>query len=191
MGRDSWSSRITVEQCNSISVFTMKRYGAFCGFKTGIIEWKSASAEMTNNIRIQVCVGRELAGDNYVRFTYTSTNRTTNEKKNLDYNVQLVRTPCYFGGFRYWFICGLEVNGRYCGRRVAKLYLPPGGIYFGCRHCYNLTYKSCQEHDKRLDWARRLPPEILIRMMESGDPRTSLLGIRATFKNLGLFKDFS
>jgi hypothetical protein len=191
MGRYYWSRKRTVEECKSISVFTFRQQKAFCGITSGTIEWKNASGEITGSIDIQVCVNRESIGDNYVRFTYTSTNRTTNEKKNLDYNVQLVRTPCYFGGFRYWFICGLEVNGRYCGRRVAKLYLPPGGIYFGCRHCYNLTYRSCQEHDKRMDWARRLPPEILKRMMESGDPRTSLLGIRATFKNLGLFKDFS
>jgi hypothetical protein len=32
-----------------------------------------------------------------------------------------------------------------CGRRVGKLYLPPGGKYFGCRHCYNLTYTSSNE----------------------------------------------
>jgi hypothetical protein len=31
---------------------------------------------------------------------------------------------------------------------VGKLYLPPGGRYFGCRHCYNLTYTSCQESRK-------------------------------------------
>jgi hypothetical protein len=28
---------------------------------------------------------------------------------------------------------------------VAKLYLPPGDSYFGCRHCHALAYTSCQE----------------------------------------------
>jgi hypothetical protein len=42
----------------------------------------------------------------------------------------------------------LSVNGRYCGRRVGKLYLPPGGLYYGCRHCYRLTYTSCNESHK-------------------------------------------
>jgi hypothetical protein len=37
-----------------------------------------------------------------------------------------------------------------CDRRVAKLYLPPGGRYFGCRECYRLTYRSAQEHDARV-----------------------------------------
>ncbi len=33
-------------------------------------------------------------------------------------------------------------------RRVAKLYLPPGGKYFGSREGYGLTYTSCQENGK-------------------------------------------
>lgn len=28
--------------------------------------------------------------------------------------------------------------------RVGKLSLPPGGKYYGCRHCYSLTYESAQ-----------------------------------------------
>jgi hypothetical protein len=28
---------------------------------------------------------------------------------------------------------------------VRKLFLPPGGRYFGCRRCHRLTYASCQE----------------------------------------------
>ncbi len=31
---------------------------------------------------------------------------------------------------------------------MGKLYYPPGGIYFGCRQCYKLTYESCQESHK-------------------------------------------
>jgi hypothetical protein len=40
---------------------------------------------------------------------------------------------------------------------VRKLYLPPDGRYFGCRHCYRLTYRSVQEHDKRVDALIRNP----------------------------------
>jgi hypothetical protein len=32
--------------------------------------------------------------------------------------------------------------------RVGKLYLPLGSRYFGCRHCHELTYASCQESHK-------------------------------------------
>ena len=37
-----------------------------------------------------------------------------------------------------------------------KLHLPPAR-YFGCRRCHDLTYTSCQEHDKRADALRRSP----------------------------------
>jgi hypothetical protein len=43
---------------------------------------------------------------------------------------------------------------------VGKLYLPPHCRYFGCRHCHDLTYTSCQQHDKRVDFLRR-NPEVL------------------------------
>jgi len=33
----------------------------------------------------------------------------------------------------------------YCGRRVGTLYLASGGNYFGCRHCYDLSYESRNE----------------------------------------------
>ena len=58
----------------------------------------------------------------------------------VEYTVQLEITKPHFGGIRRWFTCPI------CGRRVGTLYLPPGGKYFGCRHCYDLTYTSCQRN---------------------------------------------
>lgn len=52
--------------------------------------------------------------------------------------IPLVTTRPYFGGLRRWFACPV------CGRRVGKLYLPPGETYFGCRACHGLTYRSSQ-----------------------------------------------
>jgi pyruvate-formate lyase-activating enzyme len=51
---------------------------------------------------------------------------------------------------------------------VAKLYLPPGSRYFGCRHCHNLTYQSCKEHDKRVDALAKLPYKELSKMIDRG-----------------------
>ncbi|MEM8556793.1 MAG: hypothetical protein AAGG50_03015 [Bacteroidota bacterium] len=62
----------------------------------------------------------------------------------IDYEVRLARTPLHFGGHRVWFVCPLLKNGRACGRRCGKLYLPPGARYFGCRNCHDLTYRSSQ-----------------------------------------------
>ena len=78
--------------------------------------------------------------EKYVRFYYTQTDNCTGEKKDFDYKVQLEETQCHFGGARFWFICPLYKNKKYCGRRVGVLY--KDGDWFGCRHCYELTYTS-------------------------------------------------
>ena len=76
--------------------------------------------------------------------TYAVT-RSSGEKHEVVVPVVLQTTHPHFGGLRWWFTCPLVVNGRPCRRRVGKLYLPPNGLYFGCRHCYDLTCRSCQE----------------------------------------------
>jgi hypothetical protein len=84
-------------------------------------------------------------------YTFTGTGQAVEEP------VPLETKAMRFGGVRWWGRCPLVVEGRPCCRRVRKLYLPPGGRYFGCRRCYRLTYKSAQEHDKRVDFLRRHP----------------------------------
>jgi hypothetical protein len=44
---------------------------------------------------------------------------------------------------------------------VNQTYLPPGGRYYGCRHCYNLTYQSCQENDQRVSFLRKYPKAVM------------------------------
>ena len=63
----------------------------------------------------------------------------------MELPVSLTRTYPHFGGVRWWFTCPLIRDGMACNRRVAKLYLPSGTEYFGCRHCHSLTYTSCQD----------------------------------------------
>ena len=82
--------------------------------------------------------------DPWLRLSYT----LTRSGEQADYHVRLTTTRPRFGGLRWWFLCPLSLNGRTCGRRVAKLYLPPRDRYFGCRHCHDLTYTSCQESHK-------------------------------------------
>ena len=56
----------------------------------------------------------------------------------VDCVVRLVTTRPNYGGRRWWFLCPLV------RRRVAKLYLPPGGGLFGSREAHGLTYAFCQ-----------------------------------------------
>jgi hypothetical protein len=68
-----------------------------------------------------------------------------------------------------------------CRRMVTKLCLPPGHSSFGCRQCHDLSYRSVQEHDSRVDklvknpflvpWALRSPKQTL-----------SFLGLKAYVK---------
>ena len=60
----------------------------------------------------------------------------------MRYDVQIVRTPCNYGGYRPWFLCPN------CWRRVAVLYLP--GKIAACRKCYNICYSSqCEDFSSR------------------------------------------
>jgi hypothetical protein len=75
----------------------------------------------------------------------------TKKQESADYRVRLTTTQPRFGGLRWWFVCPAIIGECPCKRRLGKLYLPPGDRYFGCRHCHKLSYKSCQEHNKRGD----------------------------------------
>jgi hypothetical protein len=142
MGRYYWEKKNAAEDCRSVSVFFLKKHGYFRGYQSGLMTWKNSFGEQTASIGVAVST---LPGDDYARFQYTSTDRHSGEKTEYDYKVSVTTTPCNFGGLRYWFVCPLYTNGIYCGRRVGTLYLAPGGKYFGCRHCYNLSYESRNE----------------------------------------------
>jgi hypothetical protein len=66
-------------------------------------------------------------------------------------SVQLERAQ------RGWYSGWLFQCPSDCGRRARKLYALPRWMVFSCRQCAGLTYRSAQQHDSRLDLARRDP----------------------------------
>ncbi len=179
-----WNKKTTVEDCRSLGIKDLKRLGILRqGVSYGYwpISWVNAEGETVASIGLWA--EWEPGGPGRVRLSY-SIGRPGEEKESLDYSVRLEATPCNYGGERYWFVCPLVTNGCACLRRVGKLYLPRGGKYFGCRHCYNLTYRSVQEHDKRVDALMRLPPEQLLAMARSADIGSSLLFLKTAMKKL-------
>ena len=141
MGRYYFDAKTTVEQATQLNIFKLKEFGLLRGYATSTLTWTWRLSGRKNSIGIIV----DVRDNPYVKVNYTVTDRSTGEKTDYDYKISLTTTPCHFGGVRYWFICPLSMNGVYCGRRTGTLYLASGGNYFGCRHCYDLSYESRNE----------------------------------------------
>ena len=98
--------------------------------------------------------------------------------------ILLTSTTPNFGGVRWWFICPLIEDGVACKRRVKKLFLPRGEVYFGCRTCYGLTYESAQSHDARV-YRLAKDPFAMVRALHSENPVEQLRACQAYFKLFG------
>ena len=137
---DVCNRKQSVELCREISIKSLKDNGFLHANKTGNIHWKNAAGEVLGSVDLQTFISAdddktclELAMGGFV---------------NGIQRIELTTTPCYYGGVRWWFVCPVVKDGVYCGNRMAKLYCPPAGEYFGCRECYDLTYESCQKSHK-------------------------------------------
>lgn len=139
MGRWSGGGKDTTEGYKTITTKFLKDHNELAEIRNGSINW-TRNGERTGSVSFDVSI---VPGDEYIRFYYTSTDRSTEEKTDYNYKVSLVTSRCNYGGVRYWFICPLVQDGVACNRRVGVLYM--GSKYFGCRHCYNLTYESRNE----------------------------------------------
>lgn len=72
---------------------------------------------------------------------------TGKDARDVAERLNLVSTPCGYGGQRQWFACPR------CGRRVAILYLRGG--YFACRLCKRVAYSSQSEDAIGRLWRRQ------------------------------------
>ena len=144
-----YGKKDTVEQCRNLDIGDIRRKGFLQPGQTcsGTCRWTNPQGEDVASL------GYTATGD-AIRLYYTIRWRDR-EPEQINYEVPVVWTPCNFGGERPWFVCP---GSRCGGRRVAKLYHPPGGArYYLCRHCYDLTYYSRQTWDKQLAFYRRHP----------------------------------
>lgn len=57
----------------------------------------------------------------------------THRSKPYKYSIQLSKTSCHYGGYRYWWLCPK------CYQRTSTLYC--AGLYV-CRHCIGANYGS-------------------------------------------------
>lgn len=135
MDQVKFDGRRTCESCDSLDVRLIRpdhllEYGRR-------LNWTWHRGDEPTN-----AIGMEVQHDNVV-LEYRVRLDSATEWKNIHQRVPIAWTACHLGGRRAWFICDVSVDGRHCGRRVAKLYR--GGDVFACRHCYGLAYASQQQ----------------------------------------------
>jgi hypothetical protein len=135
------SSHNTVDHCYILDASRWMRAGILYQYEAfkpaGVWPWVLVSGKLRREFSIRYQVDT-TGPDATARLMYSL------EEANgpLDYVIRLQTTTPFHGALRWWFTCPLFLDGKACGRRVQKLYLPPGGRYFGCRHCYRLAYDS-------------------------------------------------
>ncbi|MHB1157676.1 MAG: hypothetical protein ACYC26_12685 [Phycisphaerales bacterium] len=133
------NTKATVENCYALDINWMVREGMFdgSGWPSGLIRWSNShTGEQTSSVGYAIDIPQRRLHLQY---------RRVRDNEDMDYNIPLTTSALPWGGVRWWFVCPLSCNGRYCGGRVSKLYLPPGRRFYGCRRCYDLTYESCRE----------------------------------------------
>jgi hypothetical protein len=148
MGRSPWTSRLTVEECPVQMKATALRSVHLCRGNSGTMSWPSNSGGVDHgSIRYEVSSDEEGRLAIIVPSQPLKFNRSV--RLGQGQTIRLVSTHPHLGGERLWFVCG-------CGRRAGRLYLPTGRAVFRCRLCFNLTYRSSQEHNKRRDEVRKI-----------------------------------
>jgi hypothetical protein len=191
MGRQPWSDRQTVEDCRTLNIASLVSSGLFHYPSPQSATFASRGLEITvtslapevipdewiwnGNVHVKApAIGSRL------RFSF----RLGAFGSEVEQEVDILSAPSRLRrGKRFYFRC--PGRDEPCGRRVGKLYLPPGEASFACRHCWDLTYESCKAHQKRLDKFRQLPPQDLALALGNPDPTTRLLALNAVIHRLG------
>jgi hypothetical protein len=120
-----WNTKPTVEHYYSIDVRAWQRQGLLHPH-VSFFFW----VHKHGHDPMHVCV---TSGQDRVELSYN------NHGGPQRGHIELVWTPCRYGGRRPWFVCPAIA----CGRRVVKLYLRGGD--FRCRACHRLAYASQRE----------------------------------------------
>ncbi|MBD3170816.1 MAG: hypothetical protein GF307_15170 [candidate division Zixibacteria bacterium] len=178
----SHERKYRVEECFSLDMVEIKRLGDLnrpSGSR--IWQWTDNRGNPSGSITFNVLWNADAPVA--INLSYMA-GYEGRDKVHYDYEIQLTRTQCYLGGYRYWFVCPLTVDGKYCGRRSRILYLPPGlpanMKYFGCRNCHRLTYRTRQWHRDRFYEGLHRPRQIREELL------SRLLKVRSSVKRLQL-----
>jgi hypothetical protein len=135
--------KATAEESWAFGVSTLTRIGwtqlgAYYPFQR--LQWTNGRGDVVASIGLDIDMRNTDCPEIILRYSVGR----HDSARSIEYSVFLMTSKLASGGVRWWFQCPLKG----CGRRVGKLYLPPGASYYGCRHCHNLTYQSCRDSHK-------------------------------------------
>jgi hypothetical protein len=149
MGRPCWSSRLTVEQCLPLTVESFNRSGTWkC--PSGTTDNSSWTVSQGSLGKVDYSIQNDADGL-AIRIRRQDALLCGELRLLEECLIPVTTTRPHLGGKRHWFRCPILRDGKVCGRRAGRLYLPPGASVFGCRDCHNLTYWKSQTHDKSED----------------------------------------
>lgn len=151
MGREPWTSRLTVEECPIyLSAADLLRDGVLgpdVPHRTLQVSWPLSDGTLLGKLTIEV--GAEWRGKSAIFVCRQGFNFGGKQLMGEGQTIRVTTTRPHLGGERFWLVCG-------CARRSGKLYLPDGETVFRCRLCYDLTYQSSQEHNTEREKTRAL-----------------------------------
>ena len=158
--------KITVEECLFIDINIVLRQGVAVSNRIPVFMKTSAALRRTQVASINFAYENKEGRPPLLTLLYLL--KKNDSKQMVEEPISLQSSKLCSGGDRWWFTCPLGTKAEACFRQVGKLYLPPGGKYFGCRHCYDLTYRSCQRSHKKdwlYDWIVARVPKVTPRMV--------------------------
>jgi hypothetical protein len=126
MRKDLLKVHHTVEEALKLDVGVLRRNGALRRV-AGWIRWEHKGETAAT---VEFYIQRDPSGRPELALVF-HVKRGSNRPHLAKQTLPLVSTRPRYGGHRWWLRC-------VCGRRVAKLYLPPGSTEFLCRECHQL-----------------------------------------------------
>ena len=144
IGSGTWlrlNAKATTEQLLALDVNSLARDGILRVGMAGLLYWLDAGTGK----RLASAFYSTWSSENDIRMFEIS--YRWNACQTIKSQIRLQSTSPTFSGARWWFTCPLSSGGISCSRRVVKLYVREG--MFGCRHCHDLTYSSCQQSRER------------------------------------------
>jgi hypothetical protein len=164
----------TVEDSLALDAAALARDGAFRNGAGGETRWLDQAGRELGTVAWCV-MAKSAVIKFHLHFVVRGHDEIVEQVAAVDHTFPPV------GGCRWWFRCPGDAARAECGKRVAKLYLPPGGRRFACRHCWRLTYRSTQLHNSRRDRLRSDPLALLVELRR---PRPSLAALQVALEGV-------